>query len=122
MLLLAAGRGERNREAVAEAKSRIEARKQARHLVTSNPALARDLRIGRPDLARNYDDGGLVDVNNCPGQVLTGALGLTPAEVSDVLAARDRLGGRFSSADELCAYTSLSPDRVDHLRDLMLFT
>jgi len=63
-----------------------------------------------------------VDVNNCPGQVLAGGLGLTPAEVSDVLAARDRLGGRISSADELCAYTSLSPDRVDRLRDLMLFT
>jgi len=117
-----AGRKERNREAVAEAKSRIEARKQARHLVTSNPAMARDLRIGRPDLPRDYDDGGLVDVNNCPGPVLAGQLGLTPDEVSDVLAARERLGGRFSSADELCAYTVLSPDRVDHLRDLMLFT
>jgi len=117
-----AGRAERNREAVAEAKSRIEARKQARHLAASNPALARDLRIGRPDLPRNYDDGGLVDVNNCPGPVLAGQLSLTPAEVSEVLTARDRLGGRFASADELCAYTSLSPDRVDSLRDLMLFT
>ncbi len=116
-----AGLTERNREAVAEAKSRIEARKQARHLVSTNPALARDLRIGRPDLPRDYDDGGLVDVNNCPGPVLAGQLGLTPAEVSDVLGARERLGGRFSSADELCAYTSLSPDRVDNLRDLMLF-
>ncbi len=117
-----AGMAERNREAVAEAKSRIEARKKARHLVDSNPALARDLRIGRPDLPRNYDDGGLIDVNNCPGQALAGGLGLAPAEVSDVLAARDRLGGRFSSADELCAYPALTPDRVDRLRDLMLFT
>jgi DNA uptake protein ComE-like DNA-binding protein len=41
--------------------------------------------------------------------------------VTDVLAARDRLG-RFSSADELCAYTQLSPERVDELRDLMIFT
>ena len=38
----------------------------------------------------------------------------------DVLAARDKLG-RFGSSDELGAYTSLAPDRVDELRDLMLF-
>ena len=43
-----------------------------------------------------------------PGAVLAARLGLSAAEVTDVLAARDRLG-RFSSADELCAYTQLSP-------------
>jgi len=112
---------ERNRETVAEAKSRIERRKDARHLATSNPSLARELKIGRPDLPRDYDDGGLVDVNHVPGPVLAAQLGLAPAEVTDVLAARDRLG-RFASADELGAYTQLSPDRVDELRDLMLFT
>jgi hypothetical protein len=112
---------QRNREAVAEAKSRIERRKDARHLVAMNPALARDLKIGRPDLPRDYDDGGLVDVNHVPGPVLGPALGLAPDEVTDVAAARERLG-RFSSADELCAYTQLSPDRVDELRDLMIFT
>ena len=112
---------ERTREALAEARGRIERRKDARHLVATNPALARDLKIGRPDLPRDYDDGGLVDVNHVPGPVLGPALGLAPAEVTDVTAARERLG-RFSSADELCAYTQLSPDRVDELRDLMIFT
>jgi len=38
-----------------------------------------------------------------------------------VLAARDKLG-RFVSAEEMCEYTQLSPDRVDELRDLMIFT
>lgn len=112
---------ERNRETVAEAKSRIERRKDARRLATSNPSLARELKIGRPDLPRDYDDGGLVDVNHVPGPALGAQLGLAPAEVTDVLAARDRLG-RFASADELGAYTQLTPDRVDELRDLMLFT
>jgi hypothetical protein len=111
----------RNREAVTEAKHRIERRKDARHLLTTNPSLARDLKIGRPDLPRDYDDGGLIDVNRVPGPVLAAALGLAPQEVTDVTAARDRLG-RFSSPDELCAYTQLSPDRVDELRDLMIFT
>jgi len=111
---------QRNRQAVAQAQGRIERRKDARHLVTTNPSLARDLRIGRPDLPREYDDGGLVDVNHVPAAVLAAPLGLSAAEVSDVLAARDKLG-RFASADELCAYTSLTPDRVDELRDFMVF-
>lgn len=111
---------ERNRDSVAEARSRIERRKDARRLAAANPALARELKIGRPDLARDYDDGGLVDVNHVPGPVLAAQLGLTPAEAADVLAARERLG-RFSSADELGAYTQLSPDRVDELRDEMIF-
>ncbi len=110
---------QRNQEAVAQAKGRIKRRKDARHLVTTNPSLARDLRIGRPDLPREYDDGGLVDVNHVPAAALA-ALGLSAAEVSDVLAARDKLG-TFASADELCAYTSLTPDRVDELRDFMIF-
>jgi hypothetical protein len=112
---------ERNRETVAEAKSRMERRRDARQLAAANPSLARELKIGRPDLPRDYDDGGLVDVNHVPGPVLAAQLGLAPAEATDVLATRDRLG-RFASADELGAYTQLSPDRVDELRDLMLFT
>jgi hypothetical protein len=112
---------ERNRAALAQAKSRLERRKEAGHLVATNPDLARDLKIGRPDLPRDYDDGGLVDVNHVPSDVLSSQLELSSAEVSDVLAARERLG-RFTSADELCAYTQLSPDRVDELRDLMIFT
>jgi hypothetical protein len=106
--------------AVARARDRIERRKEAGHLLATDPALARDLMIGRPDLPREYDDGGLVDVNHVPALVLAGNLGLSPAEVRDVLAAREKLG-RFSSAEELCAYTELSPDRVDELRDLMIF-
>ena len=56
-----------------------------------------------------------------PVGVFSSALGLTPIEARDVLAARDKLG-RFVSAEELCEYTRLSPDRVDELRDLMIFT
>ena len=41
--------------------------------------------------------------------------------MTGVLAARTNLG-RFTSADELCAYTQLSPERVDELRELMIFT
>ena len=110
-----------NQAAVAQARDRIEHRKEARHLVAINPALARDLMIGLPDLTRQYDDGGLVDVNHVPGAALMSGLGLTEDEMRDVLTARRDLG-RFTNADELGAYTQLSPDRVDGLRDLMIFT
>jgi DNA uptake protein ComE-like DNA-binding protein len=112
---------QRNQAAVAAAKDKLERRKEARHLVATNAALARDLKVGRPDLPREYDDGGLVDVNHVPVGVFSSGLGLTPIEARDVLAARDKLG-RFVSAEELCEYTQLSPDRVDELRDLMIFT
>ena len=112
---------QRNQAALAAAKDKLDRRKEARHLVATNPALARDLKIGRPDLPREYDDGGLVDVNHVPVGVFSSGLGLTPIEARDVLAARDKLG-RFVSAEEICEYTQLSPDRVDELRDLMIFT
>jgi len=118
---VAPGMRQHNKDAIAEAKDRIERRKDARRLAETDPALARDLHIGRPDVPRDYDDGGLVDVNHVPGAVLATGLGLSPDEVTDVIAARDKLG-RFTSADELCAYTDLSPDRVDELRDLMIFS
>ena len=110
-----------NQAVVAQARDRIERRKEARHLVATNPALARDLMIGRPDLPRQYDDGGLVDVNHVPAAVLMSWLGLSEDEMRDVLTARRNLG-RFTNADELGAYTQLSPDRIDELRDLMIFT
>ncbi len=117
---VSAGR-HRNQEAMQVARSRIEHRNDARRVVQTNPVLARELRIGRPDLLRDYDDGGLVDVNRVPGAVLAAELGLMPDEVRNVLAARAKLG-RFASVDELCDVTGLSPRRVDELRDLMIFT
>jgi DNA uptake protein ComE-like DNA-binding protein len=45
---------------------------------------------------------------------------LTPAESAAVIAARDQLG-RFSSPEELSVYAQLPPDRVEALRDWMMF-
>ena len=117
---LAAAR-RRNQEAVQGARNRIERRTDARRMVQANPALARELRIGRPDLPRQYDDGCLVDVNRVPGAVLAASLGLTPQEVTNLIAARDKLG-KFGSADELRDYAELPPSRIDELRDLMIFS
>ena len=107
-------------EALATARERMHRRRQARELAEHNPVLARDLKIGRPDVPHDYDDGGLVDVNHVPGQVLQESLGLTAAESAAIITVREQLG-RFSGPEEVTAYTELTPDRVDALRDLMLF-
>jgi hypothetical protein len=107
-------------QALATARTRMYRRQQARELAEHNPALARDLKIGRPDMPHDYDDGGLVDVNQVPAGELASCLGLTPAESAAVIEARNQLG-RFSSPEELSVYAQLSPDRIQALRDWMMF-
>jgi DNA uptake protein ComE-like DNA-binding protein len=109
-----------SQQALAMAQARMQRRKEARELAQANPVLARELRIGRPDLPRQYDDGGLVDVNHVPAEILTSVLELTPQEATAVATARTQLG-RFTSPEELSAYAQLAPDRVDALRDLLWF-
>lgn len=110
-----------NHQAVVAGKARMQRRKEARELAQKDPVLARDLRIGRPDLARDYDDGGLVDVNRVPAATMVSALELTEDEAAAVDAARAKLG-KFTSAEELSAYAQLAPARVDEISDLLWFS
>ncbi len=107
--------------AVAAAQDRLAKRVQARELLASNPALAAELRIGRPDLDRQYEDGGLVDVNHVPAPTLATELGL-PAEVAaEIVAARARPGG-LSSPDELVVYCAgMTLERLNVIRDRLVF-
>ena len=72
--------------------------------------------IGRPDLTRQYYDGGLVDVNHVPEAVLVSHLGLTPDQARTVVEARDHLAG-FASAAELCSLANVPPQTLDAIRD-----
>jgi hypothetical protein len=105
---------------VSAARARIARREEARQLADRDPVLARELKIGRPDQPRQYDDGGLVDVNHVPAAVLTQHLQLTPDESQAVLAAREQLG-RFTSPEEFSIYAQLAPAKVDEVRDLLWF-
>lgn len=106
--------------AMAAALADRELRQQARAIVAGDPALARELRIGRPDLPRQFNDGGLVDVNHVPNQVLAERLGLSPAEAARVVEARERLGG-FSSAAELCAFAEVPDATIDLVQERLVF-
>jgi hypothetical protein len=106
--------------ALAAALAARQRREEARAIAARDAALARELCIGRPDLPRQFDDGGLVDVNHVPAQLLVDRLALLPAQAGQVVEARDRLGG-FAGPEELIAYTDLSPEAVDGLRERLVF-
>ena len=102
--------------AVANSLAARKRRAESVALSVKDPGLARDLRIGRPDLARQYEDGGLVDVNHVPEAFLVSHLGLSPEQARTVIEARDHIGG-FQSATELCGLAEVPPQTLDAIRD-----
>ncbi len=102
--------------AVSSALAARKRREESVALSRKDPGLARDLMIGRPDLRRQYDDGGLVDVNHVPEAVLVSHLGLSHDHARALIEARDHLGG-FASAEELCGLADLPPKTLDAIRD-----
>jgi hypothetical protein len=106
--------------AMAAALAAKQRRTEARAIASRDAALARELRIGRPDLPRQFDDGGLVDINHVPPHVLVDQLGLSSEQAGQVVEARGRLGG-FAGLNELIAFTPLSPDTVDGLQEHLVF-
>lgn len=100
--------------AVLAARSR---RADARRIVADDPLLARELRIGRPDLRRDYDDGGLVDLNSAPAAVIAHVCGLDGVMAERIVAARAAAGVPFSQVDDAFAYTDIPVDLWDRVRD-----
>jgi hypothetical protein len=93
----------------------------ARKIVTEDPGLARELRIGRPDLLpRPFDDGGLIDVNHVPPEVLSRLPGLTYEMVEAIMRVRTGNGG-FVSAEEMAVHADLPPSIVAEIGEYALF-
>ncbi len=104
---------------VEAAQARIERRADGRRLLDSQPALARELGVGRPDVP-GADDFGLVDVNHVPAGTLTRLPGITVELAARIVARRAEAGG-FSSAEDLGVLLDLPPATVDGLRDMAVF-
>ncbi|MFC5184343.1 ComEA family DNA-binding protein [Actinomadura harenae] len=109
-----------NEHAVQVARHRRVLREDARRLCVDDPALAHELRIGRPDLERTYDDGGLVDVNHAPAAVLAGLPGLSAELAGRIVAHRAEHGG-FVSVEELAVDVDLPPVALPKLKEYALF-
>jgi DNA uptake protein ComE-like DNA-binding protein len=98
-----------------------ERRDLARRILAQDPRLASDLGIGRPDLKRGYDDGGLVDANSAPVAVLATLPGLTRPLAERIVAAREATSG-FTSLDEMAILADVPPDVVDTMRDRLVLS
>jgi hypothetical protein len=104
----------------AEELRRRDLRRQYRELIDRDVSLAASMRVGRPDLPRDYDDGGLVDVNSMSPDGLQRFAGMSHAEATDVVRVRSELG-RFSSLAEMEAFATLSAPSVTRLREIAVF-
>jgi Helix-hairpin-helix motif len=110
-----------NRQVVEMARHRRGLREAARKVVLDDPGLARELRIGRPDLLpRAFDDGGLIDVNHVPPEVLSRLPGLTYAMVDRIMGLRVENGG-FVSVEEMAVHADLPPSIVSEIAEYALF-
>jgi hypothetical protein len=109
-----------NEHAIEVVRRRRALRRQARDLARSDPAMARELRIGRPDLPRHFDDGGLVDVNHASVDGLCRLPGITRELAERIDRVRTDVG-TFVSAEELSATAGLPPALTPELAEFALF-
>ncbi|HEU5025550.1 MAG TPA: BTAD domain-containing putative transcriptional regulator [Spirillospora sp.] len=93
-------------------------REQARSLLRHHPEMARELGIGRPDLPRDFDDGGLVDVNAVPERVLASLPGVGPHHAELIVTARR--SRRFASPEDLIAQGVLPAPVVRALDEVLV--
>jgi hypothetical protein len=103
--------------AVARALAARARRDEARQLFDGDPSLARELGIGRPDLGRDYDDGGLVDINTAPAEVIVRVCGIDRVYADALVAARARRGGAWFNLGEVLVDLDLPPYVQEQLRE-----
>ena len=106
--------------AVRDALAHRTRRAEARRILETDPALARELCIGRPDLPREYDDGGILDVNHVPADALAALPGFTPEVAARVVEAREECGG-FTLLTELVVYADVPEELAEELADRLVF-
>jgi hypothetical protein len=99
---------------------RRERRRRAREIAASDPMLSAELGLGRPDRIRQFDDGGLIDINRVPSSVLAELPGFDQAMADRVVRARERFEGLRSGAD-LVVHAGVPTEVVERVSDRLLF-
>ncbi len=92
-------------------------RDEARKLAADDPLLARELHIGRSGVNSTYDDGGLVDLNSAPAEVIADTCGIPVDVAVTIVDARDDRGEPFANVDELFVMVSVPVSMWDRIRD-----
>ena len=91
-----------------DTERRRELRARAYRLAMLDPERARRIGVGRPDLHRDFDDGGLVDVNHVPGHELARLPGISSAAAHRIVVDRTRRGP-YQRAEDLVTRGLISP-------------
>lgn len=98
---------------------RLSDREQARRLARTNPQLAQEIGIGRPDRA-GAADAGLVDVNNASVTALLKLPGVDGDLATRIIETREHVHG-FSSVEDMGLVMDLDGDLVEGLRQETVF-
>jgi DNA-binding SARP family transcriptional activator len=91
-------------------------RAEARRILRFQPRVAEDLRIGRPDLPRWFDDGGLVDVNAVPERTLAALPGVGAHRARLIVQRRP-----LTSAHDLVAEGIVTAQVARRLDDVLVY-
>ena len=101
------------------AEQRLRDRQRALQLARQNPALAREIGIGRPD-RQGAADAGLIDVNNASVTALLKLPGISGEIATEIIETREKVGG-FSSLEDMGETLELAGDVVEGLRGEVVF-
>jgi Helix-hairpin-helix motif len=107
-------------QALVEARAEMQRRDEARRILIADPELARQLCIGRPDLPRRYQDGGLVDANHAPAWVLARLPGIGPELADHIVTNRDGVGG-YRDLSDLSVTLGVTPQSLDQASTFLVF-
>ncbi|PRX25407.1 BTAD domain-containing putative transcriptional regulator [Actinoplanes italicus] len=94
-------------------------RDMARMYATFHPDAARQAGIGRPDLMRSFDDGGLVDLNHAPAQEIARLHGINPIEAHRIAVDRYERGP-YRAPDDLVVRGLLRPKTLQRLEPWLI--
>lgn len=101
------------------ARERLAEREKALKLAREDPGLALEAGVGRPDLPGAYD-GGLIDLNHAPAEVIAGLPTLDHELAARVVEVRERIDG-FASLEDFGTVLDLSGEEVERLRNHVVF-
>jgi DNA uptake protein ComE-like DNA-binding protein len=105
--------------ATTAAEQRLHDRREALNLARANPALAKEVGIGRPDRP-DADPAGLVDVNNASVTALLGLPGIDGDIATEIVETREKVGG-FASLEDCGETLDLDGGVVEGLRGRVVF-
>ncbi|MGZ8702279.1 MAG: ComEA family DNA-binding protein, partial [Gaiellaceae bacterium] len=83
-----------------------------------NPSRARELGIGRPDVAGAFH-GGLIDINNAPADTIDRLPGMNKQLARRIVQVREEING-FSSLEDAGHVLNLKASLVDKIDDRVI--